>query len=107
MGFLASKVLQADGDLNTGLFDQRAGLDWVQRHISSFGGDPNTITIDGESAGGASVIMQIVAFGGAPQSLAPLSSILQFTDSSFRHTAGSLYSRDCTVRGLWAYSYRQ
>ena len=65
MGFLSSSALASDGDRNVGLLDQRAGLEWVTRHISSFGGDPNTITIDGESAGGASVIMQIVAFGGS------------------------------------------
>ena len=64
LGFLASEALQADGDLNNGLLDQRAGMEWVQRHISKFGGNPNNITIDGESAGGASVVMQIVSFGG-------------------------------------------
>ncbi|KIP02556.1 hypothetical protein PHLGIDRAFT_44347, partial [Phlebiopsis gigantea 11061_1 CR5-6] len=64
-GFLSGKELQADGDANAGLLDQRAAIEWVQRHISRFGGDPETITIDGESAGGASVVMQVVAYGGA------------------------------------------
>lgn len=56
--------MQADGDANSGLLDQRAAIEWVQRHIARFGGDPDTITIDGESAGGASVVMQVVAYGG-------------------------------------------
>ncbi|KAJ7245630.1 Alpha/Beta hydrolase protein [Mycena haematopus] len=65
LGFLASPVVAADGDLNTGLLDQRAGLEWVQRHIGAFGGDPRNVTIYGESAGGASVVMQVAAYGGS------------------------------------------
>lgn len=53
-----------DGNLNAGLLDQRAGLEWVQRHISRFGGDPDNVSISGESAGGASMMMQTVAYGG-------------------------------------------
>ena len=65
LGFLAGRAVQEDGNLNAGLLDQRAALEWIQRHISKFGGDPEQVTIDGESAGGASVMMHIVAFGGA------------------------------------------
>lgn len=73
LGFLGGPVVVADGDLNTGLLDQRAGLEWIQRHISSFGGDPDNVTIYGESAGGASVVMQIVAYGGVY--LSPIVSV--------------------------------
>jgi para-nitrobenzyl esterase len=46
---------------NFGLFDQKAGIDWVERNIANFGGDPNNVTIFGQSAGGRSVLCQVIS----------------------------------------------
>jgi len=45
---------------NYGLLDMVAGLEWVKRNIGAFGGDPNNVTIFGESAGGTAVCLLMV-----------------------------------------------
>jgi len=49
---------------NNGLRDQRMALKWVQQHISKFSGNPDRVTIMGQSAGGASVHYHLLSPGG-------------------------------------------
>lgn len=55
LGFLPSEVTAAKGVLNLGLKDQRLLLEWVQSNIEAFGGDKDSVTVMGCSAGAHSV----------------------------------------------------
>lgn len=48
-GFLASQEVLANGNINNGLKDQRKALQWVQKYISAFGGNPDHVVIGGAS----------------------------------------------------------
>ena len=50
-----------DAPHNRGLLDQIEALRWVRRHIAAFGGDPERVTIGGQSAGGGSVWALLVS----------------------------------------------
>ncbi|KAJ6104089.1 Carboxylesterase type B [Penicillium sp. IBT 18751x] len=71
------------GDLTTGSYgtrDQIMALEWVQRHIKDFGGDPSHVTLFGQSAGGQSTVALLSSsaakglFSGALVQSAPLDS---------------------------------
>ena len=66
-GFMAHPELTKESGHNSsgnyGMMDGRAALEWVQRNIGHFGGDPRKVTIMGESAGA----MMVAALVGSPQ----------------------------------------
>ncbi|KAH8667002.1 carboxylesterase [Xylariales sp. PMI_506] len=90
LGFLATPELSEEsghgGSGNYGILDQVAALEWVQKNISAFGGDPTKVTIGGQSAGGASTGIHM---------LSPLSQGLfrgAIPQSGWRHPGDPLLS---------------
>src|SRR5262249_34201373 len=63
LGFLAHPALDTEGHpaANYGIMDQQLALRWIQTNISGFGGNPNNVTIIGESAGGLDVLTHLAS----------------------------------------------
>lgn len=69
LGFPGGKDAKKDGVTNLGLKDQRMALRWVTENIRAFGGDPERVTVWGQSAGAQSVVYQLLAYGGRGEKL--------------------------------------
>lgn len=103
-GFAASEALRHNKSLNLGLKDQRLALEWIQHNIELFGGDKDKIVIFGQSSGGLSVGMQILAYGGSKP--VPFHSAVMGSGSleptmasniSFNSTAGVVALAGCNI----------
>lgn len=68
-GFAKSKTLRSQKSENAALRDQMLAMEWVQKNIAYFGGDPENVTIFGQSSGGVSCGMHLLAFGGVNKPL--------------------------------------
>ncbi|KAG9185771.1 hypothetical protein G6011_07102 [Alternaria panax] len=63
-GFLAGSTIEEEAQPNAGLHDQRLLLDWVQRYIGQVGGDKDSVSAWGLSAGAGSILHHLTAYGG-------------------------------------------
>ncbi|KAH6639061.1 acetylcholinesterase precursor [Boeremia exigua] len=98
LGFLPSPVFDRLGLLNLGLLDQQLAFEFVQNHISAFGGDPERVTIGGRSAGAHSVGIHLFHNYNKTEGASPLFSqaILQsgsVTARAFPNASYPLYQR--------------
>ena len=79
------------GDLNLGILDQIAALQWIQNNIESFGGNPNNVTIFGQSAGGCSVVALMAS---------PLATNLFAHAWAMSPSLGQLRTKESAAQGL-------
>lgn len=88
-GLLAGKEILADegSDTNAGLLDQRAAIRWANRYAAHFGGDPEDVSIWGQSAGGGSVVAQVIA------------------DQDFDGSKGARFTKALASSPYWAKTY--
>lgn len=87
---------------NFGHLDQKYGTEWVKRNIAAFGGDPDNITIGGQSAGGGSVLTQLTSpqNEGLCQRAVILSGALNILYPSYRLPGFDLTMSEAEQQGV-------
>lgn len=103
-GFLPGRQIAEDSnsDLNVGLLDQEAALQWVQQHISSFGGDRNSVSIWGQSAGAGSVLSHLIGRKHSPPLFQRALLSSPYWPKTYRHDgpeAQALYDKMVNMTG--------
>ncbi|EYE95935.1 putative triacylglycerol lipase [Aspergillus ruber CBS 135680] len=91
-GFLAGEEIKKGGSINNGLKDQIKALEWVQKHISKFGGDPQHVVLGGASAGAASINLLLGAYGGRNDGLFHGAAIDASSFASMRNVEQSQFT---------------
>lgn len=113
-GFLPGKAIKEDSssDLNPGLLDQQYALKWVQTNIESFGGNPKNVSIWGQSAGGGSVVAQILANGrnGQPKLFSKALASSPFWPKNYKYDAPqaqAIYDQLANLTGCAEYEHER
>ena len=113
LGFFAHPALAAEAPEdprgNYAFMDQIAALHWVRRNIAAFGGDPGTVTIAGESAGGGSVLALMIspmarglfhrAILESPGLPSPRDAVLSLRSLDSAESRAVEYARDAGIDG--------
>jgi carboxylesterase type B len=99
-GFLASREIQEapSAGLNNGLKDQRKALEWVQKYIAHFGGDPKHVVLGGDSAGAASIAYHLTAYGGRDDGLFVAAAAESVSFATILSVDESQYQYDMLVK---------
>ena len=103
LGFWDFRKLGEEFESNAGISDQLTALKWIKHNISSFGGDPDNVTICGESAGGISVLYLL----SSPSSKGLFNKAISESDlpySTFDEKAEDIYTnaflKNCGISSL-------
>ncbi|KAK3342036.1 Alpha/Beta hydrolase protein, partial [Lasiosphaeria hispida] len=106
-GFPPRQPWMWDVASNAGLYDQRLALEWVRFNIRRFGGNPDEVTVIGESAGAGSIVSHLSSFGGIDGTSPFKKAIIQspaikpFQDAV---VVSQLYDQFLSVAGVSSYA---